>query len=83
MRRELIGNISHDLRNAKSPVLKQCRNLTNGALDDKQAATDFLTRIDDEVNRLTQMVTELTDLSHIETGKGRTPKGTNKYQSPR
>jgi len=43
--------------------------LQNGALDDKQAATDFLTRIDDEVNRLTQMVTELTDLSHIETGK--------------
>jgi two-component system phosphate regulon sensor histidine kinase PhoR len=69
MRRELIGNISHDLRTPIAGIKAMVETLQNGALDDKQAATDFLTRIDDEVNRLTQMVTELTDLSHIETGK--------------
>lgn len=69
MRRELIGNISHDLRTPIAGIKAMVETLQNGALDDKQAATDFLTRIDDEVNRLTQMVTELTELSRIESGK--------------
>ena len=43
--------------------------LQDSAIDDKQAALDFLTRINNEVDRLTQMVTELTELSHIESGK--------------
>ena len=69
MRRELIGNISHDLRTPIAGIKAMVETLQNGALDDKQAATDFLTRINDEVNRLTQMVTELTELSRIESGK--------------
>jgi two-component system phosphate regulon sensor histidine kinase PhoR len=43
--------------------------LKEGAIDDKQAAMDFLSRIDGEVDRLTQMVSELTELSRIETGR--------------
>jgi len=39
--------------------------LQDGALNDKDAANDFLTRIDGEVDRLTQMVTELTGITHI------------------
>ena len=44
--------------------------LQDSALDDKQAALNFLSRIiHEKVDRLTQMVTELTELSHIESGK--------------
>ncbi len=43
--------------------------LKDSAIDDKEAAMDFLTRIDGEVDRLTQMVSELTELSRIETGR--------------
>ena len=39
------------------------------AVDDREAARDFLTRIDDEIERLTQIVAEVTELSRIETGK--------------
>ena len=42
---------------------------SDGAVDDKEAARDFLVRINDEVERLTQIVVELTELSRIETGK--------------
>ena len=42
--------------------------MRDGAVDDKEVARDFLTKIDDEVNRLTQLVAELTELSRIETG---------------
>jgi two-component system phosphate regulon sensor histidine kinase PhoR len=69
MRRELIGNISHDLRTPIAGIKAMVETLQDTAIDDKQVALDFLTRINGEVDRLTQMVTELTELSHIETGK--------------
>jgi two-component system phosphate regulon sensor histidine kinase PhoR len=69
MRRELIGNISHDLRTPIAGIKAMVETLQDTALNDKQTASDFLTRINSEVDRLTQMVTELTELSHIETGR--------------
>jgi two-component system phosphate regulon sensor histidine kinase PhoR len=48
--------------------------LGGGAIDDKKAVRDFLTRIDSEVNRLIQLVAELTELSRIETGKAELKK---------
>jgi two-component system phosphate regulon sensor histidine kinase PhoR len=69
MRRELVGNISHELRTPIAGIKAMIETLRHGAIDDKEAATDFLTRIDSEVDRLTQMVSELTELSRIETGR--------------
>jgi two-component system phosphate regulon sensor histidine kinase PhoR len=43
--------------------------LREGAIDDKETAAGFLSRIDNEVDRLTQLVAELTELSRIEAGK--------------
>ena len=67
-RRELIGNISHEFRTPLAGIKAMVETLHGGALDDKQAAKDFLNRIDSEVDRLTQLVAELTELSRIETG---------------
>ena len=69
MRRELIGNISHDLKTPIAGIKAMVETLQDSALDDKQAALNFLSRINHEVDRLTQMVTEITELSHIESGK--------------
>lgn len=69
MRRELIGNISHEFRTPLASIKAMVETLNDGAIDDKEASTDFLTRIDGEIDRLTQMVAELTELSRIETGK--------------
>jgi two-component system, OmpR family, phosphate regulon sensor histidine kinase PhoR len=69
MRRELVGNISHELRTPIAGIKAMVETLREGAIDDKEAAMDFLTRIDSEVDRLTQMVSELTELSRIETGR--------------
>lgn len=68
MRRELIGNISHDFRTPLAGIKAMVETLQDGAIDDKNVAPDFLSRIESEVDRLTQMVTELTELSRIETG---------------
>jgi two-component system phosphate regulon sensor histidine kinase PhoR len=69
MRRELIGNISHDLRTPLAGIKVMVETLRDGAFDDRPAAFDFLDRIDSETARLTRMLEELTELSRIETGK--------------
>lgn len=69
MRRELIGNISHELRTPLAGIKVMVETLKGSASDDKEATSDFLGRIDGEVDRLTQMVAELTQLSRIETGR--------------
>jgi len=68
-RRELIGNISHEFRTPLAGIKAMVETLRDGAVDDKKVARDFLTRMDDEVERLTQIVAELTEFSRIETGK--------------
>ena len=68
MRRELVGNISHEFRTPLAGIKAMVETLQDGAIDDGGAAKDFLSRIEVEVDRLTQLVTELTELSRIESG---------------
>ena len=69
MRRELVGNISHELRTPLSTIKAIVETLKDGAIDDPEVVGGFLTSIDSEVDRMTQIVAELTELSRIETGK--------------
>jgi two-component system phosphate regulon sensor histidine kinase PhoR len=69
MRREMVGNISHEFRTPLAGIKAMIETLQDGAVDNKEVAKDFLSRIEAEVDRMTQLVTELTELSRIETGK--------------
>jgi len=69
MRRDLVGNISHELRTPIAGIKAMAETLLNGAIEDRKAAKDFISRIESEADRLTQMVAELTQLSRIETGQ--------------
>ncbi|RPJ56882.1 MAG: PAS domain-containing sensor histidine kinase, partial [Dehalococcoidia bacterium] len=69
MRKELVGNISHDLRTPIAGIKVMVETLRDGAIDDKEVAKDFLARIESAVDQLTQTVSELTELTHMETGK--------------
>jgi two-component system phosphate regulon sensor histidine kinase PhoR len=69
MRRDMVGNISHELRTPIASIKAMVETLQNAAIDDKEASRDFLSRIEGEADRLTQMVAELTQLSRIETGR--------------
>ena len=73
-RRELIGNISHEFRTPLAGIKAMVETLGGGVIDDKKMSMDFLARIDSEVDRLTQLVAELTELSRIETGKAELKK---------
>jgi len=68
-RRDFIANVSHELRTPLASIKSVVETLQSGALDDKVAALDFLSRADAEVDRLVQMVTELLELSRLESGQ--------------
>ncbi|MBC7261766.1 MAG: PAS domain-containing sensor histidine kinase, partial [Chloroflexi bacterium] len=67
IRRDFISNVSHELRTPLASLKALTETLRNGALEDKEAALRFLSRIETEVDSLTQMVNELLELSRIES----------------
>ncbi len=71
MRRDFISNLSHELRSPLAALQLLVETLQDGALDDPPAAGRFLAQAEAEVNTMTQMVEELTELSQIESGQVR------------
>jgi two-component system phosphate regulon sensor histidine kinase PhoR len=68
-RRDFIANVSHELRTPLASIKSVVETLQTGALEDEAVAQDFLARADAEVDRLVQMVTELLELSRLESGQ--------------
>jgi two-component system, OmpR family, phosphate regulon sensor histidine kinase PhoR len=69
VRRDFISNVSHELRTPLASLKALTETLQNGALADPDAGPRFLSRINTEVDALTQMAQELLDLSRIESGQ--------------
>lgn len=69
VRRDFVSNISHELRTPLASLKALTETLQDGALEDHEAAKRFLGRIEAEVDALTQMATELLELSRIESGQ--------------
>ena len=69
VRRDFISNISHELRTPLASLKALTETLQDGALDDPPAARRFIDQIQVEVDALSQMVTELLELSRIESGR--------------
>ena len=69
VRRDFISNVSHELRTPLASLKALTETLQEGALEDPPAAHRFLGRIQTEVDALTQMATELLELSRIESGQ--------------
>ncbi|MBP9502369.1 MAG: HAMP domain-containing protein [Candidatus Promineofilum sp.] len=69
MRRDFISNLSHELRSPLASLRAVVETLEDGAINDPPAAERFLRQAENEVNTMTQMVEELTELSQIESGQ--------------
>ena len=69
MRRDFVSNLSHELRTPLASLKALTETLNEGALEDPPAARRFLSRIETEVDALTQMVQELLELTRIESGQ--------------
>lgn len=69
VRRDFISNISHELRTPLASIKALAETLKEGALLDPPAAARFLDLMESEVDTLTQIVSELLELSRIESGQ--------------
>ena len=69
MRRDFVSNVSHELRTPVSVIRANSETLLSGALDNKEDAEVFSKAILHNAERLTEMVSDLIDLSRIEYGE--------------
>lgn len=68
-RRDFVANVSHELRTPLAAIKSVIETLSSGAWEDRTVAHDFLSKADAEVDRLTQIVEELLELSRLESGQ--------------
>lgn len=69
VRRDFVANVSHELRTPLASIRLLVDTLEAGALEEQEVAASFVHRIGVEADHLIQMVTELLDLSRIESGQ--------------
>lgn len=67
-RSEFLGNVSHELRTPIFTIQSSLETLLNGAIDDDEVNRDFLGRALNNSNRLNALLSDLMDISSIETG---------------
>jgi len=69
VRKDFVSNISHELRTPLASLKALTETLQNGAINDSKVSNRFLTQMDEEIDNLIQIVTEILELSKIESGK--------------
>jgi two-component system phosphate regulon sensor histidine kinase PhoR len=68
MRRDLVANVSHELRTPVSIIRANAETLIDGALDDPSQSRTFVQAILRHSERLSNLLSDLLDLSRIEGG---------------
>lgn len=69
IRTEFVSNVSHELRTPLTSIKGFTETLLDGTLEDPSTARRFLEIIDREADRLVRLISDLLDLSRIESKK--------------
>ncbi|MCO4760958.1 MAG: phosphate signaling complex protein PhoU [Myxococcales bacterium] len=69
MRREFVANVSHELRTPVSVIRANAETLLDGAISDPEFARGFLEALVRNADRLSALVSDLLDLSRVESGQ--------------
>jgi two-component system, OmpR family, phosphate regulon sensor histidine kinase PhoR len=69
VRRDFIANVSHELRTPLASLKAVVETLEEGAIDEPEVARDFLSKMHGEVDGMSHLVSELLELSRIESGQ--------------
>lgn len=68
VRRDFVSNVSHELKTPLTIIQTATETLLDGAIEDSQHATRFLSRIDEQGKRLHELIMDLLQLARIEAG---------------
>ena len=69
MRREFVANVSHELKTPLSSIRAYAETLSAGAINDPENRDAFLHRIEEQADRLQDLIQDLISLSRIESGR--------------
>jgi signal transduction histidine kinase len=71
IRRDFVANASHELKTPVASIRAAAETLRDGAIDDPEAAHRFTDQLERDADRLGRIVSDLLDLSRLETGSER------------
>jgi two-component system phosphate regulon sensor histidine kinase PhoR len=69
VRRDFVANVSHELRTPVSIIRANAETLLDGALEEPELARDFLSALLRHAERLSNLVSDLLDISRIEANE--------------
>ncbi|MEK6304416.1 MAG: ATP-binding protein [Acidobacteriota bacterium] len=69
VRREFFANLSHELRTPLTAILAYSETLLGGAMDDRENNTRFVEKLHKHAARMTELISDISDLSAIESGQ--------------
>jgi two-component system phosphate regulon sensor histidine kinase PhoR len=68
LRREFVANVSHELKTPLSAIKAYAETLRLGAMDDPEHNLMFIARIEEQAERLHQLILDLLHLARVEAG---------------
>jgi len=68
VRQEFLTNVSHELRTPLASITAYVETLLNGGIDDPENNLRFLTTIQRNARRMSELVDDISELSAIESG---------------
>ncbi|MBK8207432.1 MAG: HAMP domain-containing protein [Planctomycetes bacterium] len=70
MRQDFVANVSHELKTPLTSISAYCETLLDGADKDETVRRPFLEKIQVNSARLTKLVSDILNLSRLESGMG-------------
>jgi len=69
LRREFVANVSHELKTPLSSIKAYAETLRLGALYDSDNNLKFIGRIEEQADRLQELIVDLIHIARVETGR--------------
>ena len=81
VRREFFANLSHELRTPLTAILAYSETLLGGAMDDCENNTRFVEKLHKHAARMSELISDISDLSAIESGQVKLSPGPVRLRS--
>ncbi len=69
LRREFVANVSHELKTPLASIKAYAETLRMGAMNDPEHNVEFLDRIEEQSDRLLQLILDMLQLARVESGQ--------------
>ena len=69
LRQDFVANVSHELKTPLSSIKAYAETLREGAINDPRHNISFVERIEEQANRLHELILDLIRLARIESGQ--------------